>query len=316
MPYMWLTSSSRKHLSTWARTLASRTWWRNLFPEPLPPMRALHEPRDVDERDRGGDDLFRLEDPGELSEPLVGHGDGPLVRVDRAERVVRRLRARMAERVHERGFAHVRKTDYSDSTMILRDSRWSRVDAVSVRNSSMMGKREAPVKRQKDLRPPAAGDRQDSASSNAGRLRLADGSPNPALLPSLHVLAFGQRPPRPSGIRLPLPCASAASYPSRRSLSPPRRRSHVLLRILVEFLETAVAAEIVRLPLVRRSWRPRPCAGTPSRSRGTRRRRTRRDSSRTRSCSPRSRRSTAVPRRSSCTSFPSGASPRWKPRRS
>ena len=73
---------------------------------------AAHQPGDVDEAELRLDDLGRARDPGELVQPRVGHGDVADVRLDRAERIVRRLRRRrLGQRVEERGLADVRKPD-------------------------------------------------------------------------------------------------------------------------------------------------------------------------------------------------------------
>ena len=59
---------------------------------------------------------FGLSWPAEAREPRVGDRHDPDVRVDGAERVVRRLRLRRAgERVEERGLPDVGETDDADA---------------------------------------------------------------------------------------------------------------------------------------------------------------------------------------------------------
>ncbi len=54
--------------------------------------RAADQAGDVDELDLGLDLLRRLGDLADLVEPLVGDGDAADVRLDRAERIIGRLR--------------------------------------------------------------------------------------------------------------------------------------------------------------------------------------------------------------------------------
>ncbi len=83
-----------------------------LVAEPLPPRGTAHEPGDVDEGEPRRHDLRRLGDAGERGEALVGHGDVADVRLDGAERIVRRLcRRRLRQRVEEGGLADVRQPD-------------------------------------------------------------------------------------------------------------------------------------------------------------------------------------------------------------
>ena len=83
-----------------------------LVAEPFARARAFHQARDVDELDRGGDELLRVRELRERREPRVGHGDDADVRIDGAKRVVRRLRLlRAGDGVEEGGFADVWETD-------------------------------------------------------------------------------------------------------------------------------------------------------------------------------------------------------------
>jgi hypothetical protein len=86
-----------------------------LVAETLALGRAFHEARDIDEGHPRGNDLLRLRDPGQRVEPGIGDRHLAHIGFDRAEGEVRRLRRRRArQRVEERGFAHVRKTDDPD----------------------------------------------------------------------------------------------------------------------------------------------------------------------------------------------------------
>ena len=72
--------------------------------------RALDETRNVHELDRGGGVFLRLVHLREIVQPCVRHGDNADVRLDRAERVVRRLRPGVCQRIEKRALAHVGQT--------------------------------------------------------------------------------------------------------------------------------------------------------------------------------------------------------------
>jgi hypothetical protein len=59
-----------------------------LVTEPLPFGRALHDARDVDERDGRRQDLLRGEHRGESGEARIGHRDDTDIGLDGRERVV------------------------------------------------------------------------------------------------------------------------------------------------------------------------------------------------------------------------------------
>ena len=83
--------------------------------EALARGRALHEPRDVDELDRGVDDVLRMDHVREDREARVGDGHDGRVRLDRAEGEVLRLRVLGAgEGVEEGGLADVGQADDAD----------------------------------------------------------------------------------------------------------------------------------------------------------------------------------------------------------
>jgi hypothetical protein len=87
-----------------------------LVAEALALGRALDQPGNVDERQLGRDDLCRAADRRKLVEPRVGHRDLADVGLDRAERVIGRLRRLgLGERVEQRRLADVRQAD--DTTL-------------------------------------------------------------------------------------------------------------------------------------------------------------------------------------------------------
>ena len=85
-----------------------------LVAEAFARARAFHEPRDIDELNRGRDDFLRMRKLREHFEPRVGHRHDAEVRIDRAKWIVRRLRfAGAGDGIEESGFADVRQTDDS-----------------------------------------------------------------------------------------------------------------------------------------------------------------------------------------------------------
>src|SRR5438477_3888027 len=74
--------------------------------------RAADEAGDVDEFDLSLDLLRRLGDRAELVEAWVGHRDAANIRLNGAERIIRRLRRRsLCQRVEKRRFADVWQAD-------------------------------------------------------------------------------------------------------------------------------------------------------------------------------------------------------------
>ena len=61
--------------------------------------RAFDQSRDVHEFEYGRRDLFAVIQRREFVQPLVRHRDDADVRLDRAERIVRALRARLRDRI-------------------------------------------------------------------------------------------------------------------------------------------------------------------------------------------------------------------------
>ena len=85
-----------------------------LVAEALAFGRSFHKPGDVDELDDGRHDLLGLHDVRKPMQPVVRHLDHANVRLDGAERIVRRLGAGGRESVEESGLADVGKTDDSE----------------------------------------------------------------------------------------------------------------------------------------------------------------------------------------------------------
>ena len=83
-----------------------------LVAEPFALARAFHQPGNVDELELRRHDLGRLGDSGDLVEARIGHLHAADVRLDRAERIVRRLRGlRLGQGVEQRRLADVRQAD-------------------------------------------------------------------------------------------------------------------------------------------------------------------------------------------------------------
>ena len=82
-----------------------------LVAEALALRRALHKTRNVHKLDRRRGELFRLVHFCQLIEALVRHGNNAHVRLNGAERVVRRLRPRIRDRIKKCALADVRQTD-------------------------------------------------------------------------------------------------------------------------------------------------------------------------------------------------------------
>ena len=85
-----------------------------LVAQALPLGGAAHDPRDVDERHRGGQDLLGPVDLGEASEPVVRQRDDADVGLDGRERVVRGEDVVLGQGVEHRRLADVGEPDDSD----------------------------------------------------------------------------------------------------------------------------------------------------------------------------------------------------------
>ena len=85
---------------------------QELVAEAFALRRAADQSGDVDELNLRFDFLRGLRDCGNAVQPLVGHGDAPNIGLDRAERIIGRLRCRrLREGVEQGGFADVRQAD-------------------------------------------------------------------------------------------------------------------------------------------------------------------------------------------------------------
>ena len=82
-----------------------------LVAESLALRRALHKTRNVHKLDRRRGELFRLVHFCQLIEAFVRHGNNAHVRLNGAERVVRRLRPRIRDRIKKCALADVRQTN-------------------------------------------------------------------------------------------------------------------------------------------------------------------------------------------------------------
>jgi hypothetical protein len=113
-PRTWMTSGSSKQRTTWQTASTSRMWARNWLPSPSPRDAPSTSPAMSTKRIAVG--TFRADEASSasVSSRGVGHRDDPDVRLDGAEREVRRLRARARERVEQRRLADVGQTDETD----------------------------------------------------------------------------------------------------------------------------------------------------------------------------------------------------------
>ena len=83
-----------------------------LVAEPLALGGAAHQARDIDEGQPGRNDLGGFGDLGELVEPRIGHRDLADIRLDGAERIIRRLRRRrLGQRIEQRRLADIGQSD-------------------------------------------------------------------------------------------------------------------------------------------------------------------------------------------------------------
>jgi hypothetical protein len=87
---------------------------QKLVPEALALARAGYQPRDVHELDRRREDFLGLRHRGEFLQPVVGHIHDADIRLDRAEREIRRLRlAGAGHGIEESGLPDIRQSDDS-----------------------------------------------------------------------------------------------------------------------------------------------------------------------------------------------------------
>ena len=93
---------NRSHAADMAEELGAQS---------LPLARPLDQTGDVDELQRGGHDPPGVFQIGQHLQPLVRHRHNAGIRLNRTEGEVRGFRAAFAQRVEQRGFAHIRQTD-------------------------------------------------------------------------------------------------------------------------------------------------------------------------------------------------------------
>ena len=107
----WMSSFSKQR-STWTIASTSRMLPRNWLPRPFALGSAAHQAGDIDKAQLGRDDLLAAGNPRQLIEPGIGHADIADVRLDRAERIVRRLRRlRLGQRIEQGGLADIGQSD-------------------------------------------------------------------------------------------------------------------------------------------------------------------------------------------------------------
>ena len=99
-PSTWVTSSSSKQRTTCAMASTSRMLARNWLPSPSPFEAPLHQAGDVDERQPRRHDLLGLGELRQRVEPRIRHRHLADIRLDGAERIVRRLRRRGLRSAH------------------------------------------------------------------------------------------------------------------------------------------------------------------------------------------------------------------------
>ena len=105
-------SPSSKQRTTWAMASTSRMLARNWLPRPSPFEAPRTRPAMSTKVSRVGMICCGLRDRRELVEPRIGHRDLADIRLDGAERIIRRLRRRrLRQRVEERRLADIGQSD-------------------------------------------------------------------------------------------------------------------------------------------------------------------------------------------------------------
>ena len=179
-------------------------WARNWFPSPSPLRGARDEPRDVDELDDGGEHLRRACQLRQPPEAHVWDGDDADVRLDRAERVVGRLGAGLAEGVEQRALADVREPDDADAEGHAGGGRGGRVESgESTERARQPG--GAGAKRAQERRSAGA---QAARLAGPGDSRAGGGCPE-----LFHGARSNPEPPVASAVRWLLPALLLALAP-------------------------------------------------------------------------------------------------------
>ena len=100
---------------------------KELIAKPLALRRALHEPRNIDKTHARRRRFLGMIEIRQHRQTRIRHRHHADVRLDRAERIVRRFRARLRNRVEQRALAHIRQTDNTDLKIAHRDSFFHRI---------------------------------------------------------------------------------------------------------------------------------------------------------------------------------------------
>ena len=111
-PSTWVMSSSSKQRSTCTMASTSRMLARNWLPRPSPLEAPRTRPAMSTKEMRVGMISFDLRDSGKFLQARIGYRHFASIRLDGAERIVRRLRRRRpGQRIEKRRFAHVGQTN-------------------------------------------------------------------------------------------------------------------------------------------------------------------------------------------------------------
>ena len=112
LPSTWVMSESSKQRTTCATASTSRMVARNWLPRPSPLEAPRTRPAISTKVSRVGMICAGLGDRRQLVEPRIGHRDLADIRLDGAERIVRRLRRRrLGQRVEQRRLADIGQSD-------------------------------------------------------------------------------------------------------------------------------------------------------------------------------------------------------------
>ncbi len=201
LPSTWVMSPSSKQRTTWAMASHSRILARNWLPRPSPCEAPRTRPAMSTKVRRVGTICAELAISRQRVEARIRHRHLADIRLDGAERIIRRLRRRgLRQRVEEGRLADVRQAD--DAAFEAHDcSTAVRIAVGSVRN----GLSDADRRHWSDR----AG---DPRSGNAAAARRAQ-------TPHLHTPRQSFRPPAPTS-RAPRARGLATWYPCPRLASP------------------------------------------------------------------------------------------------
>ena len=112
LPSTWVMSESSKQRTTCATASTSRMVARNWLPRPSPLEAPRTRPAISTKVSRVGMICADLAIVGQLVEPRIGHRDLADIRLDGAERIIRRLRRRrLGQRIEQRRLADIGQSD-------------------------------------------------------------------------------------------------------------------------------------------------------------------------------------------------------------